>query len=307
MNTPSAIDFRLLLVFEAIWKEGSVSAAGQQLGISQAATSNALQRLRATLDDQLFTRVAGGMAPTPRAIELSGPILASLQTLRSAVLQRPFQPDVPDWTFRLALSDHAVVVILPLLLRILRQRAPDVKLEVESKWNSRIERQLDVGAVDLAIGVIPHLPRRFGREHLFADQYACVMRRDHPLAGGRLTRAAFSQADHLAVRPSLDRAQVVDEALERLGCPRRVVLNLNQFMAVPSVLKETDLIAYMLKSIADRLLVPGLTIEPVPFAPRRTDIVMAWDRAKTRSPANQWIRNVVTEAAKHLAGDIRQS
>jgi LysR family transcriptional activator of mexEF-oprN operon len=112
-----------------------------------------------------------------------------------------------------------------------------------------------------------------------------------------LTRAAFSKADHLAVRPSLDRAQVVDLALARLGCPRRVVLNVNQFMAVPAILMETDLIAYMLTSIAERLVVPGLSLERVPFAVRKTEVVMAWNGARTKTPANAWIRKMVAEAA----------
>ncbi|MCC2099397.1 MAG: LysR family transcriptional regulator [Hyphomicrobiales bacterium] len=43
------IDLNLLLVFDAIYSEGSVTAAATRLFLSQPATSNALNRLQSQL------------------------------------------------------------------------------------------------------------------------------------------------------------------------------------------------------------------------------------------------------------------
>jgi DNA-binding transcriptional LysR family regulator len=303
MNSRSKFDLRLLLVLEAILQEGSVSAAGKRLGISQAAASNALNRLRAALADPLFTRGPRGMEPTARALELSGPIQQSLATLREALARPTFSDHQPAQTFRLAMSDHAVMVVLPQLLRILRKKAPGVRLEIESKWNSRVESQLDAAKIDCALGIIPDLPKRFGRLDLFEDHYICLMRENHPLAGSRMTKEAFSKVGHVSVRPSLDRAQKIDDMLQALGCPRQVVLNVNQFLAVPSILLESDLVAYMLESIAGVLEQARLRIVPVPFAERRTQVVLTWNKARARDPANAWIRQQVVAACKSIRSD----
>lgn len=238
------------------------------------------------------------MEPTPRARELSEPVCAGLAKLRSAIDRPSFSAAQPRWTFRLALSDHAVMVVLPALLGILRQQAPEVRLEIESKWNSRVESQLDETSIDLALGIMPHLPDRFGKSVLFDDHYVCLMREDHPLATGDLSREGFSSADHVAVRPSLDRARNIDDRLKDLGCPRQVVLNVNQFLAIPAILKETDLIAYMLCSIAEVLIGPGLKIVQVPCAASSTKVILAWSKLRERDAANQWMRRQVVAAVK---------
>ena len=57
----SNIDLNLFIVFDAIYTEGNLTRAGQILGITQPATSNALARLRDTFNDPLFVRTAHGM------------------------------------------------------------------------------------------------------------------------------------------------------------------------------------------------------------------------------------------------------
>ncbi len=67
-----AIDLNLLVVFDAIMRDRSVTRAGHRLGLSQPAMSHALTRLRHMLKDELFVRSPTGMMPTPRAEELVG-------------------------------------------------------------------------------------------------------------------------------------------------------------------------------------------------------------------------------------------
>src|SRR5579859_6378180 len=77
----SSIDLNLLVVFEAILDERSLTRAAARVGLSQPGMSNALARLRALLGDPLFMRSARGMAPTARALSLGGPVRAALTQL----------------------------------------------------------------------------------------------------------------------------------------------------------------------------------------------------------------------------------
>ena len=70
----SEIDLNLLRAFDAIATEGSVTVAGERIGLSQPAMSNALARLRALFDDPLFVRTPRGMRPTPFAQQLAQPV-----------------------------------------------------------------------------------------------------------------------------------------------------------------------------------------------------------------------------------------
>ncbi|WP_157826963.1 LysR family transcriptional regulator, partial [Macromonas nakdongensis] len=62
----TGIDLNLLRVFDAIYASCNISRAAERLGMSQPATSQALNRLRLALHDPLFERTAGGVRPPPR-------------------------------------------------------------------------------------------------------------------------------------------------------------------------------------------------------------------------------------------------
>ncbi len=58
-------DLELLLVFDEIFKTGNVTRAADNLGLPQSSVSLALAKLRGHFNDQLFSRTAKGMVPTP--------------------------------------------------------------------------------------------------------------------------------------------------------------------------------------------------------------------------------------------------
>src|SRR6201998_4038733 len=77
-----AFDLNLLVVFDAVMQERSVTRAGSRIGLSQPAVSHALNRLRYMLKDQLFVRTPEGMVPTPRAEQLADPLRRALNDMQ---------------------------------------------------------------------------------------------------------------------------------------------------------------------------------------------------------------------------------
>jgi DNA-binding transcriptional LysR family regulator len=127
----NGINLNLLLVFEALLEEKSVSRAAVRIGLSQPAVSNALTRLRELFGDPLFHRTSRGMRPTPRAIELAGPLRIGLSQLRSALAERPrFDPSASNRTLRIAMTDYAELTVLGPLLRRIACVAPSVQIVV---------------------------------------------------------------------------------------------------------------------------------------------------------------------------------
>lgn len=296
----SSVDLRLLVVFDAVMTERNVSRAAQRIGLSQPAVSNALKRLRFLLQDQLFIRTSNGVRPTPYALRLASPIGTSLRQIQSAVAPSKFLPQDAAWSFRMAFSEHTSVLILPRLLAHLARVAPNVKLSVQPKRNNLLLGKLDAGEIDMAIGVIPPLPKRIAQYTLFEDQYVCLMRHDHPLAGKPISKKAFLSASHLAIKPSLELGAEIDHRLKKVSATRSVILNATQYLAVPEIIGESDLIACVQKSLTAYFHLNEIYVSPLPFKIGTVKIVLAWNKAQTQHAANTWIRKQLIQICEDL-------
>src|SRR5437868_4328809 len=125
----SAIDLNLLVVFDAVMQERSVTRAGDRLGLSQPAISHALTRLRHMLKDDLFIRSPKGMVPTPRAEQLALPVRTALDGLQRSLEPTHFDPSTATRTFRIAVDNYAAVVLVGPLAAHVTKIVPEVTLE----------------------------------------------------------------------------------------------------------------------------------------------------------------------------------
>src|SRR5918998_5729417 len=217
------LDLNLLPVFEALMAERHVTRAAARLGLTQSATSNALGRLRAAFEDDLFQRTPAGMEPTALARELAGPVGSALDAVRSAVaLNRPFDPARAEEVFTLGMSDYAEFVLAPPLVAALRARAPGVSVVVRHVDREVVTGLLDEDRAHLAIGHLPEPPPRMTRTVLLRDELVVLMRPDHPAAEDGLDLEAFLAWPHLLVSAVASREGAVDQGLASLGRSRRL-------------------------------------------------------------------------------------
>lgn len=262
----AGFDLRLLLVFDALTRERSVTAASQRLGPTQPATSNALNRLRHHLRDPLFLKTAQGMEPTPRALELAGPVSQALRQLEVVLDPPVMPPGGSKWTFQMAVSDHVSIMVLPHLAERMEMLAPGLELRLKSKVLRTLPAMLDSGEVDLALGYNPNLPKRFKSELLFEDRYVSLMRSRHSLAHGRLTLPRFAAARHVLVRPSGEAGSLLDHLLERKGIKRRISMSVTQLISALFLVEGSDHITAAFRSTAEYCLARGASMSsPVRF------------------------------------------
>jgi len=300
MNLAS-FDLRLLLVFDAIMQERSVTSAGRRIGITQPATSNALNRLRQQLRDPLFIKVANRMEPTQRAQDLAGPIAQALRRLEVVLDPPKLPPGDTKWTFQMAISDHVSVVVLPHLAERMQQAAPGLDLRLKSKTMRTLPTMLDAGEVDLALGYNPGLPKRFQSQRLFNDHYVCLMRENHPLSRGRMTLERFATARHVLVRPEGEVGSLLDELLAKRKIKRRISMSVTQMLSAFFLVENSDFITAIFQSTADyciargdfRLVARALPIDPVP-------ITMDWHIATANNPAHQWMRDQLQDICRSV-------
>jgi DNA-binding transcriptional LysR family regulator len=291
------IDLNLLVAFEALMAERSVTRAGTRIGRTQPAMSAALSRLRALLRDELFVRGRTGLQPTPRALELAEPLghaLAEIQ--RTLDFTQLFDPRSSAMTFNLGFSEHPAFVLLPRLVERLRQVAPAITLRLRDVLaRDDAVAMLDAGEVDLAVGVPPTNPTgRILTRPLFEERFVCIVRHGHAAAATPLDLEGFLGLSHLLVSPENDRFGYVDAALARRGLKRRLAVTLPHLYAAPLLVVRSDMIATVMGGVvlasghADELcvLTPPIDLDPVPF-------VMLWHRRNDAHPAQCWLRDCI--------------
>jgi DNA-binding transcriptional LysR family regulator len=292
------LDLNLLRVLSELMRHRQVSKAAQVLGLSQPAVSNSLARLRIALGDPLFVRTAHGMTPTPYAQTLVAAVDETLQSLSEALSQTPsFDPLTSERNFRVVMTDIGEIYFLPDLLRTLARRAPHVRITTVRNTAVQLRDEMESGAIDLAIGLIPELQGDIFRRRLFKQRYVCMMRKAHVFARkGTLSKKDFEGAEHVAIIASGTGHGLVDQVLEKSGVKRDVRLTVPHFVAVGHILSATNLIATVPQALAERIAKPfELIALPHPVALPEFSIDMFWHARQQRDAANKWLRDAFAE------------
>lgn len=291
----SDADLNLLPVFDALLRAQSVTGAGRALGMSQPAMSYALARLRAQFGDPLFVRSGRAMLPTPRARALAAPVAEVLDLTRRRILaDSGFDAARAAREFSICLTDVGALGFLPRLLAAVRLEAPGCTLRSQQWPVSELERALESGAADLAIGYFPDLPGGLYQQRLYERSYVCSFRVDHPSIGQRLSLRQYAGLDHAVVRTAARIQESVDRALKRAGLSRRVVLATAHYTSLPPLLAASDLVATLPEEVA-RIFATYVPIRSLPSPVRLPNVVLRqyWHPLYHQDAANRWLRSLV--------------
>jgi DNA-binding transcriptional LysR family regulator len=302
------LDLNLLRVFDAVMAEGSLTRAAETLALTQPAASHALKRLHQAVGEDLFVRSGSGMRPTGRAEALWPQVRAALSQLQAALSPRSFDPAADAVNFNITMADATAAMLLPQVISAIETEQALANVRVIPLTTRDPRRLVEAGDADLAIGYFPSaIPAiaaegadaTLRHEQLYASEYVCVMRRDHPLAREELTLDAFVNAQHLLVSFSGRPHGFVDEALGALGRSRRIVLTVNQFATAGSIVARSDLL-----TVLPAQFLPATGVEhrlaqkPLPMAVAPIRVEMMWHLRKDDDPAHRWLRERVLDAVR---------
>lgn len=294
------VDLNLLVAFDALLSEQSVTRAAERLGLSQPAMSSALGRLRRLVGDPILVRTATRMVPTQRAMELVGPVREILRQVEAALATpAPFDPASTKRRFRIATNDYVEVVLLPKLVRELARAAPGIDLDVRPLEPDFPDEALQTGKLDLAIGFAHSAPVELHSKILFKDRFICAVRADHPGVGRRLTPQQYAVLPHVMVSPSGGVTGVVDSALSLHGLERRVAVTVPHFVVAPHVVAQSDCVVTLAERVARTFaeILPLRLIKP-PIVLPGFRIAMIWHERNAHDPAQQWLRDTLAAVSR---------
>lgn len=302
MKNIDSFDLNLLVAFDALMRTRNVTRAAQRVGLAQPSLSNALARLRTALDDPLFLRTPQGMQPTEKALRIAPQVAAALDAARAVLADTPeFDPASAEAEIRLALADYAGDVLLPPLIAALAERAPGVTLRVVPFDRTRVAGALDAGEIDLAIGVPGPVAAHHAARVLLAERHACLVSAVPGQAEAGLDLDAFLDRPQARALPDPGAPDPVDVALAEIGAARRVMLTVPSYLALPSLVAGSEMIAVLPRRLALRAatLLPVTLAEP-PLALPGFRVTMVWTRAQASAPQLRWLRGLMGEVATAL-------
>lgn len=298
----STLDLNLLRVFDAVARERHVTRAAQRLNLSQPAVSNALARLRAALNDELFLRRPGGVEPTELALALAGPVAEVLDRLRDTLaVHAPFDPASSDRVFTVALSEYAEAVLAPPLLERMGREAPGCLLAIRHADRTNWQALLERGEAELAVGVLPEPPAIYTRIRLLPEGFMTLMRKGHPLATGVMTEDRLITFPHLLHSPNGSRDGALDVALATRGKKRRLGAVVAHLSAVPEILARTDMVMTLSGRLALLLAdAHGLVVRESPVEIRHTRLSMIFHRRLESDDGHAWLRRLILAVARDV-------
>jgi DNA-binding transcriptional LysR family regulator len=293
------VDLNLLLALHTLLEERHITRASKRCFLSQPAMSRALDRLREMFGDELLIRSGRGYERTVRGDTLLRELQSLLPRVEAMVRGEEFDPGRSQERFRLAVTDHASITLIPPLIKRIRIEAPDVRLEV-SQWQERAYEAVIAGRLDAAFSA-EHPPSGLQSEVLFEVDFVCVVgaaQRVHP---PRFTLAQYLQLPHVVVETWAGQQTPVDRPLAQFGAKRRVVLSVPFFAAAMFAVAKTDLVLTTPRKLTKivrpisgvRLVEPPREIKAFPY-------FMTWHPRLNEEPAHAWFREQVRLAARAM-------
>lgn len=291
----SELDLNHVRALHHLLEEAHVARAARRLGITPAAASNALLRLRRDFADPLLLREGRTFVRTALAEELRGPardVMAAAGRLLEAAV--PFVPATYDGLFVVTAADRVAEVLAHPLDRALADLAPRARLHLRTLSGPPGPASDE----DRGLYVVPDIAHGLLAEPLFTERYAVVIRAGHPLLEGPWTVERYAAADHLLVAPRGDSVRgAVDTALAPLGLTRRVSRVVSSFRIAVALAETSDRIVTLPSSFV--VSTAGTYVvrpPPLPLPPIRMQV--AWHPRQQGDPRYEWLRRVLHEAAR---------
>jgi DNA-binding transcriptional LysR family regulator len=143
IDEPNWDYYRTLL---AVLRQGSLSAAARELGLTQPTIGRHVEALEKSLRTELFTRSQQGLLPTDAALALR-PYAETLESTTAALLRAASASgDGISGTVRIGASEVVGVEILPPILAKLQRAHPNLTIELSASDSVEdlLQREADI-------------------------------------------------------------------------------------------------------------------------------------------------------------------
>jgi DNA-binding transcriptional LysR family regulator len=283
----SDINGHLLKLLLAIVETGTITAAAEQLGVTQSAVSHLLNKLRAITGDPLFVKSGRGIAPTAHAQALAVQARELLANLERFTRAGEFNPTHWKTTFTIAANELQRDVLLPALMARLRERAPGVALRVVASGIPTLD-MLRQEACQLVISPRPPEGTDIMQKRLFEDRYRVFY--DPAARAAPKSKQEYLAAEHVTVVYDGGRSLDLDQWMLTKGLRRHFAVMVPGFSGLAPFVRHTERLATA-PALLETHLLKGLASAEVPMVCPKLPMFMVWHLRHHDSASHRWLRN----------------
>ena len=298
-------DLNLLVIFQALITEKSVTNAAETLGLTQSAVSHALKRLRDQFGDPLFIREGKILTATQFTQTITQnlkDILDQSETLLNFE-KEGFSPETATKTFTIGMPDYISEPYAIKLIEDISKQAPNISLSIIHADYQDIKSLLHTEHIQVAIGEIDFLPKAYAIDILFSGK-ACVYASPHyPYPDSdQLSKEDYTKADHLKRSPTGPKRGFMHDRLHRLGIERKIKFSVPSYALAKALFKKHSLLITGADYMHDFFVKDtGAYALDTDFEMPNYLVSMAWHRKNDLDPAHQWIRKKIQSIIKKVA------
>lgn len=183
-----------------------------------------------------------------------------------------------------------------LLGRLFKIQAPKIKVAVLAINESIVQNQLEQRQIDFALVTLDFQAPDIHAKNLYDERYICAVRHDYPIAQQtELTLEQFCQLEQALISyHGGSFSGVTDQALQAMGLQRNVSLSVQNFIVLPELLEQSDLLAV----VPERLIMHLNNLkrfEP-PLEIQGFTKTLIWHERTHKDPAYRWVRELIEKA-----------
>ena len=230
--------FRQLQALHKVVESGTVSAAAEQLNISQPGVSNLLSQLEHTCQLKLFNRLKGKLIPTNEGLVLYNEVDTLVRGL--AHVEQSVVDLQNKQTSKLQIASiHALSFgFMQAQIAQFSRQYENLSVSFQSQYSQKIQEWVDVGLFEIGVSEMPVATGPFNTV-VFKIETLCAMPSDHPLACHKvLTPSLLSGEPLIIMGPQHMVTRRAKEAFVKAGARWNPVVHTHLFANKLSFIKE---------------------------------------------------------------------
>ncbi|MEM9243076.1 MAG: LysR family transcriptional regulator, partial [Pseudomonadota bacterium] len=295
MNEIRTLNFNLLKSLNALLTYKSVAKAAEDQYVTPPAMSLHLKRLREILNDDILIR---GQAGTMSLTEKANYLIPEVQKVLLAITdifetEKDFDLKKVTAEINIGMSSYTASIVVPPLLRLIKSKAPGLKLVVKNLLEITTPTIFTNREIDIALNYFEIDMNNIYRKLLFSDQSILIASPKHKVwkhYNGSFEDIkdcnviVFTQKERIIAHPKLVHGE------KKLSKTCKVNLIVSDLLVAIQAAAESDAVTVTPRRFAEPLLKQyGLIAKALNF-PKFPSIYLYWHKVTHRDPIHQWLR-----------------
>lgn len=285
---------RQLRAFRAVYQLRKLSAAAEQLSLTQSAVSVLIRQLEEGLGTRLFDRTTRSLRPTAAATEALATVERILRDLDSLGAGLRDLGTLKRGRVSLAITPTLGEILLPKVVQQFAREHPGIQVVVDDCSPDQFVARIVGEHVDFGVGTPERAAADVDTRKLVGDTLAFVCRTDHPLARKRTLAWSDLQGHPIVtVRPGYGIRPLIDSAAAHAGVQLDVV-NEVAFFSTALWMTQSGMGGSIMPSAYARAAKdPALVVRQLARPVVSRDIYVVSKRGRSLSPAAEALAAVL--------------